>query len=72
MVIRLRNRPDDGPKSYNLGTESEASSGQQLLETGVLVAARGTVQGQSGWYNDAEGELSQWHVDTAGGWTRVQ
>lgn len=45
---------------------------QKARETGVMVAAQGTVQGQTGWYYDATGELTCWNVDAAGQWSRIQ
>jgi len=45
---------------------------QRARETGVMVAAQGTIQGQSGWYYDSSGELTCWNVDEAGNWSRIQ
>ncbi len=48
---------------------SEAAA--KAKSTGVMVAAEGTVQGQSGWYYDATGELTNWEVDSEGRWNRL-
>ncbi|MBT7938130.1 MAG: hypothetical protein HN696_03090, partial [Euryarchaeota archaeon] len=45
---------------------------QKARQTGVMVAAQGTVQGQTGWYYDTTGELTCWNVDASGGWSRIQ
>jgi hypothetical protein len=45
---------------------------EKARQTGVMVAAQGTVQGQTGWYYDTTGELTCWNVDSSGGWSRIQ
>ena len=40
--------------------------------TGVLQAIEGTVQGQTGWYQTAQGESQYWEVDGAGQWSQVK
>lgn len=45
---------------------------EQLPQSsGVLQAMDGTVQGQTGWYQTAQGEPQYWHVDDSGQWTRT-
>jgi len=58
------------PVSIQMSTAEMAA--QKARETGVMVAAQGTVQGQTGWYYDSSGELTYWNVDAAGNWNRVQ
>jgi hypothetical protein len=48
------------------------AAAEKARQTGVMVAAQGTVQGQTGWYYDATGELTCWNVDASGGWSRIQ
>jgi len=46
---------------------------EQVAESsGVLQAMEGTVQGQTGWYQTAQGESQYWQVDAAGQWSRVK
>ena len=40
--------------------------------SGVLQAMDGTIQGQTGWYQTAQGESQYWQVDVAGQWSRVK
>ncbi len=40
-------------------------------DTGIMLAAEGTIQGQSGWYHDRQGNLMYWSVDENGAWTRI-
>ena len=40
--------------------------------SGVLQAMDGTVQGQTGWYQTAQGESQYWQVDETGQWARVK
>ena len=49
-----------------------AEAAAKAKATGVMVAAEGTVQGQSGWYYDATGELTNWEIDSEGRWNRLQ
>ena len=60
--------------SEPINTQMSAAemAAQKARETGVMVAARGTVQGQTGWYYDSSGELTCWNVDGSGNWSRVQ
>ena len=41
-------------------------------QVGVMQAAPGTQQGETGWYVDASTELQYWNVGLDGSWTRVQ
>ena len=41
-------------------------------QVGVMQAAPGTNQGETGWYVDASTELQYWNVGSDGSWTRVQ
>ena len=41
-------------------------------QVGVMQAAPGTQQGETGWYVDARTELQYWNVGLDGSWTRVQ
>ena len=68
------------------GTEAvESSNSQPALDdalrqelatkagqVGVMQAAPGTQQGETGWYVDASTELQYWNVGPDGSWTRVQ
>ena len=40
--------------------------------SGVLQAMDGTIQGQTGWYQTAQGESQYWQVDETGQWVRVK
>ena len=40
-------------------------------DTGIMMAAEGTTQGQSGWYYDRQGNLVYWNVNENGVWTRI-
>ncbi|MEE2747592.1 MAG: hypothetical protein VX473_03890 [Candidatus Thermoplasmatota archaeon] len=40
--------------------------------SGVLQAMEGTVQGQTGWYQTAQGESQYWQVGADGQWSRVK
>ena len=44
---------------------------QNTGSSGVLQAMDGTVQGQTGWYQTAQGESQYWQVDASGQWTKV-
>ena len=41
-------------------------------QVGVMQAAPGTNQGETGWYVDASTELQYWNVGNDGSWTRAQ
>ena len=57
-------------------TEAIAGKAEPVVETtqssGVLQAMDGTVQGQTGWYQTAQGEPQYWQVDETGQWIRVK
>ena len=50
---------------------SVAEEQQAAQSSGVLQAMDGTIQGQTGWYQTAQGESQYWQVDAAGQWSRV-
>ena len=45
---------------------------QNSATSGVLAAMDGTVQGQTGWYQTAQGEPQYWQVNESGEWSRMQ
>ena len=51
--------------------EIAAQAAAKAKATGVMVAAEGTIQGQTGWYYDATGELTNWEIDAEGRWNRL-
>ena len=61
-------------------THSEPDLAQDLRQQlatkarqiGVMQAAPGTNQGETGWYVDASTEVQYWNVASDGSWTRVQ
>ena len=44
----------------------------KATQIGVMQAAPGTNQGETGWYVDASTELQQWNVASDGSWSRLQ
>jgi hypothetical protein len=52
-------------------SDKAAEAATTAKVSGVMVAAEGTVQGQSGWYYDTSGELTHWEVDAEGRWNRL-
>jgi hypothetical protein len=44
----------------------------KATQIGVMQAAPGTNQGETGWYVDASTELQQWNVGYDGSWSRLQ
>ena len=44
----------------------------KATQIGVMQAAPGTNQGETGWYVDASTELQQWNVGHDGSWSRLQ
>ena len=44
----------------------------KATQIGVMQAAPGTNQGETGWYVDASTELQQWDVGSDGSWSRLQ
>ena len=53
-----------------LSNEVKASLASKAVEVGVMQAAPGTEQGQSGWYVDVSSEVQYWNVGADGSWTR--
>ena len=51
---------------------SEPAIQESTATNGVLAAMEGTVQGQTGWYQTAQGESQYWQVDESGQWSRIQ
>ncbi|MBT60981.1 MAG: hypothetical protein CMA63_05455 [Euryarchaeota archaeon] len=43
----------------------------KAAEVGVMQAAPGTVQGESGWYVDVDREIQYWNVGEDGSWTKL-
>ena len=43
-----------------------------VQSTGVLQAMQGTIQGQTGWYQTAQGDSQYWQVGVDGQWSRVK
>ncbi len=63
---------DDGsPSAVDLTEELKQSLAAKASEVGVMQAAPGTEQGQSGWYVDVSSEVQYWNVGQDGSWTRV-
>ena len=63
-------------ESLNSEPQLEDALRQELAtkagQVGVMQAAPGTQQGETGWYVDASTELQYWNVGSDGSWTRVQ
>ena len=55
-----------------IAEEAEPVAEKTTQSSGVLQAMDGTVQGQTGWYQTAQGESQYWQVDEAGQWVRVK
>ena len=64
-VQKLHNEPD-------LTTELRQELATKAGQVGVMQAAPGTSQGETGWYVDASTELQYWNVGSDGSWSRVQ
>ncbi|MGB1525117.1 MAG: hypothetical protein ACPHCK_03750 [Candidatus Poseidoniaceae archaeon] len=62
---KLHNEPD-------LTTELRQELATKAGQVGVMQAAPGTSQGETGWYVDASTELQYWNVGSDGSWSRVQ
>ena len=56
-----------------LDSETNASDAAEVFanDTGVMLAAEGTIQGQTGWYHDRDGNLHYWNIDENGVWTKI-
>ena len=56
-----------------MAEETDSNVAEQVVESsGVLQAMQGTVQGQTGWYQTAQGESQYWQVDATGQWSQVK
>ena len=55
-----------------LNSELRQELATKAGQVGVMQAAPGTNQGETGWYVDASTELQYWNVGADGSWTRVQ
>ena len=55
----------------SVGGDKAVEASVMAKASGVMVAAEGTVQGQSGWYYDTSGVLTHWEVDVEGRWNRL-
>lgn len=64
-VQKLHNEPD-------LAAELRQELATKAGQVGVMQAAPGTSQGETGWYVDASTELQYWNVGSDGSWSRVQ
>ncbi|HII11406.1 MAG TPA: hypothetical protein HA356_04960 [Candidatus Poseidoniaceae archaeon] len=54
-----------------MSDDLKASLAKKAGEVGVMQAAPGTEQGQSGWYVDVSSEVQYWNVGEDGSWSRV-
>lgn len=64
--------PANDPASEpGLSDTVKASLASKAAEVGVMQAAPGTEQGQSGWYVDVSTEVQYWDVGADGSWTQV-
>jgi len=65
--------PQDATQSEpELSDELRQQLATKAGQVGVMQAAPGTNQGETGWYVDASTELQYWNVGSDGSWTRVQ
>ena len=62
----------DDPPGGELSDELRATLAAKAAEVGVMQAAPGTTQGESGWYVDVSSEVQYWNVGEDGSWTRVE
>ena len=62
-------------QAMETATEEMASTSPPAAKaeasSGVLQAMDGTIQGQTGWYQTAQGEAEYWQVDASGNWSKV-
>lgn len=56
----------------DLSPELKTSLAAQAAEVGVMQAAPGSAQGESGWYVDVSEEVQFWNVGADGSWTKVK
>ena len=67
---RIREIQDETEK---LSLKSQSTPVEKVTQSsGVLQAMDGTVQGQTGWYQTAQGESQYWQVGADGQWSRVK
>jgi hypothetical protein len=66
------NQTPSPDKTIDLSPERKASLAAQAAEVGVMQAAPGSVQGESGWYVDVSEEIQFWNVGADGSWTKVK
>jgi len=59
-------------KGPELSTDLRQELATKAGQVGVMQAAPGTNQGETGWYVDASTEMQYWNVGSDGSWTRVQ
>lgn len=55
-----------------LSIPEQAATETSPLSKGVLQAMSGTIQGQTGWYQDSQGTASYWNIEQDGSWTKVK
>ncbi len=77
VVDEVLTTPSETPQNETYSEPDLSSDMRQQLATkagqvGVMQAAPGTNQGETGWYVDASTELQYWNVGDDGSWTRVQ
>ena len=77
VVDEVSITPSETPQNETYSEPDLSSDMRQQLATkagqvGVMQAAPGTNQGETGWYVDASTELQYWNVGDDGSWTRVQ
>ena len=71
-------RQQDRIRAMEDATESLADKTEAVVieapveSTGVLQAMEGTVQGETGWYQTAQGESQYWEIDATGQWNQVK
>jgi hypothetical protein len=59
------------PQQEENPEEMRVRLAEEAKKTGIMQAAPGTVQGETGWYIDTSGELTSWQVSESGEWTRL-
>jgi hypothetical protein len=77
VVDEVSITPSETPQNETYSEPDLSSDMRQQLATkagqvGVMQAAPGTNQGETGWYVDASTESQYWNVGDDGSWTRVQ
>jgi len=71
-VLSKANEGPSADQNIDLSSELKSTLAAQAAEVGVMQAAPGSVQGQSGWYVDVSEEIQFWNVGEDGSWTRVK